>query len=281
VDTLTIQEKQGSAFINRLYSNSIYLILNSGVGAGLGFFFWFLAARSTSPEEVGKGSALVSAAGLLSFFGSLGLGYGLIRFLPSSKTPVQMINHVLTVSVIITMLLSSIFVLGIQLWNPSLDVITRNPVFVISFIIFTTVLTMMGINSQAFVSYRRANLAASQTLIFGLVKVGLIIVLITLFQGFGIFMSWGIGAALAVIISLFIFLPRVQSGYHPYVDFSNRNRNIYKFSFINSAAEGFSNLPSWLLPLIITKSVFSKTPLDTRYAGRTTLYHGRGREIIR
>jgi O-antigen/teichoic acid export membrane protein len=229
---------QNKVFTSRLYSNSIYLILNSGIGAGLGFFFWFFAARFTTPEQVGTGSALVSAAGLLSFFGSMGLGFGLMRFLPSSKAPVQMINNSLTMTAATTIILSSVFILGLPFWNPTLAVINRNPVFSIVFIILTAVLAMMVITSQTFVSYQRANLSASQTLIFGLVKVGLVIVLITIFQGFGIFMSWGIGAVLAVTISLFIFLPRLQPGYHLYVDFSNHNRNIYKFSIINSAAEG-------------------------------------------
>lgn len=256
--TYSIQEKQNTAFVNRLYTNSIYLILNSVVGAGIGYFFWFVAARLTTPEEVGIGSALISAAGLLSFFGSLGLGYGLIRFLPSSKDRVQMINNSLTISTLITVILSSVFVVGLPLWNPALSVITRNPFFIILFILLTAILAMMNINSQTFVSYRHANLSASQTLIFGLSKVGLVLVLLTVFKGFGIFLSWGTGAVVAATVSLCFFLPRIQPGYHPRIEFSIRHRTMYKFSMINSAAEGLWNLPSWLLPLIIAMMLGTK-----------------------
>ncbi len=251
----SVPGNQAINFTSRLFSNSIYLILNSGIGAGLGFFFWLIAARLTTADQVGIASALISAAGLLSFFGSLGLGYGIIRFLPSSKAPVRFINNALTMAAAATVLISTIFILGLPLWHPTLAEFNRNPAFSAAFILLTAVLALMGITSQVFVSYREAKHSASQTLIFGTTKIVLVIGLILLFRGFGIFLSWGLGAALAVGVGLFLFLPKLQPGYHLFADFSPNNRTFYTFSVVNAVAEGLWNLPAWLLPLIITRQL--------------------------
>jgi len=63
------------------YRNAVYLMLSSGVTAALGFVFWILAARFYSASDVGLASAIISAAGLLALLSTLGLNYGLIRFL--------------------------------------------------------------------------------------------------------------------------------------------------------------------------------------------------------
>lgn len=41
----------------------------------MGFVFWIVVARFYPPEVVGLGAALISAAGLLTFVSSLGLGF--------------------------------------------------------------------------------------------------------------------------------------------------------------------------------------------------------------
>jgi len=65
------------------------LLLNGGsiigttaLTSGLGFLFWLLAARSSTPADVGLASAAVSAMQLLGTIGVMGLGTLLIRELP-------------------------------------------------------------------------------------------------------------------------------------------------------------------------------------------------------
>src|SRR5437588_105533 len=50
--------------------------------AGLGFAYWWVAARQFTPESVGFASATISAMTLLGTFCMLGLGTLLIRELP-------------------------------------------------------------------------------------------------------------------------------------------------------------------------------------------------------
>ena len=67
-----------------LYRNAIYLMLNSAMYALTGFFFWIVAARLYPAEVVGLASSTIAAIGLLSLLSTLGLDYGLLRFLPAA-----------------------------------------------------------------------------------------------------------------------------------------------------------------------------------------------------
>ena len=67
-----------------LYRNAGYLMLASGVNSLAGFVFWAVAARLYPAEGVGLAAAAISAMGLLALLSTLGMDYGLIRFLPGS-----------------------------------------------------------------------------------------------------------------------------------------------------------------------------------------------------
>src|SRR5262245_30626973 len=58
------------------------MIGTTAITAGLGFVYWWLAARRFSQEAVGYASALISAMGLLSTIGVVGMGTLLIGELP-------------------------------------------------------------------------------------------------------------------------------------------------------------------------------------------------------
>jgi O-antigen/teichoic acid export membrane protein len=51
--------------------------------AGCGFFFWMIAARLYTVEQVGVATALISALGLVVLFSRLGFDYSIIRFFSS------------------------------------------------------------------------------------------------------------------------------------------------------------------------------------------------------
>jgi O-antigen/teichoic acid export membrane protein len=59
-------------------SNSSYFVATSVVTAGLGFAYWWLAARRFSPEDVWLAAAAVSAMTLLGNVAMLGFGTLLI-----------------------------------------------------------------------------------------------------------------------------------------------------------------------------------------------------------
>jgi predicted ATP-grasp superfamily ATP-dependent carboligase/O-antigen/teichoic acid export membrane protein len=66
--------------------NAGSLVGSTAVTSGLGFVYWWLAARQDSPEAIGFASAAISAMMLLGTFGMMGLGTLLIGELPCQRS---------------------------------------------------------------------------------------------------------------------------------------------------------------------------------------------------
>jgi O-antigen/teichoic acid export membrane protein len=198
-----------------LYRNAIYLIIANLINALLGFVFWMVAARFYTAEEVGLGSAAISAVLLLSNFANLGLGYGLIRFLPKAANPARMINTMLTTSVLASIVAATIFLAGLGVWSPALAFIRENPLYLILFIIFTGVFTTVNLIDNAFIATRHSGFTVTKNSIFSVLKIIAAVPLAAGMAAFGILTSWGIAAAAAILICLIWLLPRVTKGYRP------------------------------------------------------------------
>lgn len=86
-----------------------------------GFFFWVIAARLYPVEGIGLASAAISAMGLLALLSTLGLDYGLIRFLPNaSEKAKDMINSCFTLGGLVSIILALAFLAGLNIWSPVL-----------------------------------------------------------------------------------------------------------------------------------------------------------------
>jgi len=235
-----------------LYRNAIYLLINSGVLAVTGFFFWMGAARLYSTEAVGLSSAAISALGLLALLSTLGLDYGLIRFLTTSGEKAQaLINSCFSIGTLVSLALSLIFLAGLDIWSPALSLLKQSPVFFLAFVIFSVAATLNTFVQQSFIAERRAGFALARGLIFGLIRFIPLIALAT-FHAFGIFTSWGIALFLAATASIFLFLPRIRKGYRPFPIVRRAVVNqMVRFSVANYAASIFGAITGFILPLIV------------------------------
>lgn len=236
-----------------LYRNTVYLMLNSAILAIAGFFFWAIAARLYPVEGVGLASAAISAMALLAVFSTLGLTYGLIRFLPGAGEKANdIINTCFTLGSVTSIALSLIFLAGLPFWSPALLPIREHPLFFAAFIIFTAAMTLQTFAQRSFVAERKTQFALWQGLVFGLSRFIPLVALAALFHTFGIFASWGIAALVAVAISILLFLPKVQAGYRPLPTISKQIVNdMMHFSLANYAADLLWAIPNLVLPLIV------------------------------
>ena len=103
-----------------LYRNSLLLMASTAMTSGLGFFFWMVVARYYTEYEVGIAAAIISAVSVLALISSLGLNVALIRFLAKAEKPVEMINSFFTINVLIALVVSGIFIAGLDLWSPAI-----------------------------------------------------------------------------------------------------------------------------------------------------------------
>ena len=236
-----------------LYSNAVYLMIAQVTAALLGFAFWVIVARSYSPVDVGLASALIAAMGLLVLFSRLGMGWGLIRFLPhSGKNANSMVNTVFVTGILTSTAVTFIFVAGLGFWSPALLFVRHNPVYLAAFVIFTIASTLSILVDHTFIASRRASFTLAKGFIFNLLKLPLPIMLAVFFHSFGIFASWGISLCVALLLSFFLFLPRVQPSYRPRFTISRGVVNeMVHFSFANYIGTLLWVAPGMLLPLIV------------------------------
>jgi O-antigen/teichoic acid export membrane protein len=235
-----------------LYRNSFFLMANTVVTSGLGFFFWMVVARFYTEAEVGWGAAIISSISLLAMLSVPGFGAALIRFLPKAENPQAMINSCLTISGVIAVVLSVIFVAGLDIWSPALSFIRQNVIFAAAFVFFVLAQTLYGAIASVFIARRRADFTLYKSAVFSLLKIPLPILMVLFFHAFGIAASWGMAAAVALIVALFFFIPRVQPHYKPVPSFNpGIIGSMWRYSSGSYLARLFNAAPALILPIMV------------------------------
>ena len=244
----TILEHVGSS----LYRNSLFLITATVARAGLSFIFWIIVARFYTEVEVGWGAAIIAAMSLLALLSAPGFGAALVRFLPKAHKPLDMINSCLTLSVIIAVVLAAIFIAGIDILSPALGFIRANVIFSLAFIFFVVLLALSPVIDAVFMARRRAEFVLSRVTVMLLIRLPLPILLVLFFHAFGIAASWGIAITVAFVISIFLFVPKVQNKYKPLpkLDWGIIG-NMWRYSAGSYLAAIFDHAPSLVLPIMV------------------------------
>jgi len=217
-----------------------------------GFVFWIIAARLYTAEVVGLTSAILSVAGLLVTISSVGLGYGLIRFLNSNKNPVKLINSSFTVTGLLSLAATGIFIIGLGIWSPGLDILRNDPHYLVVFLFFVPVSVFASLIDQTLMAKRQAKFIFIRSLIFNILRLALLVLLAVFFQSLGILGSWSTAVFIALLVGVFILLPRAQPGYK--LSFTVDRKmvsEIQHYSFLNYLGDLFWNLPGLVLPIII------------------------------
>lgn len=252
-----IQISQVSKLLNYLkdplHSNSIYLIASTATNAIFGFFFWTMAARIYTPGDVGLATALVSAANMIAMFSGLGLGVGIIRFLPAEKKKNNLINTAFTATSIFSVLLALIFIVGLNVWSSALSILTETVIMTIMFILLVMTASLFSIQNYVFIAFRKAKFSAVQSLIAGLRLA--ILPIFTVLGTAWIFSSFTIGHLIGFAITN-IFIWKLCYGYRlfPMLDKQVFDK-VTKFSFGNYIGDSLKLLPGYILPVIIVNIV--------------------------
>jgi O-antigen/teichoic acid export membrane protein len=148
--------------------------------------------------------------------------------------------------------LALIFLGGINLWSPALLFIKQNPIYFTVFLLFVLASTVSGLTWETFIAERRAGFVLAGGLIFNLLRLPLVILLAAFFHSFGIFASLTIAVGVALLLSVFFFLPRAQPGYRPFFAVNKKVLNeTLHFSFANYLAILFWTAPGLVLPIMV------------------------------
>ena len=237
-----------------LYQNAYYLMGSTAVTAIFGMVFWVVTARLYPVTAVGLASAIIAALGLLSIFSNLGLGIGLIRFLPSAgEKSNSMVNTCFTLSGLASIVIALIFLAGLSVWSPALLPVTRHPAFFAAFVLLAPVWTLNTLVGAPFVAKRSAKFSFATNAIMSVLRVVLLIIFATIFgSAFGIFASTGIAMSAALLITAFWFLPKVLPGYFPVPAIRKEAMGeLSRYSGGNYLARTLLEMPPLVLPLMV------------------------------
>jgi len=252
IGIITSREKLKQFVAIPLYSNAFYLMLNTALTALFGFFFWMIVARFYTEADVGFSSAIISAICLLTLISLVGLNISLVRFLPHSDKPQELVNSCYTLSGIISLVVAGIFLAGLGFWSPALAFVTKNAIFAAAFIVFTILWTLSSLVNFTFIARRRAGFVLSKGIIFSVLRLPLPVLFVLFFRTFGIVASWGIAVAVALAVSIFMFLPRVQHSYKPVPTLKlSLLKDMWRYSGGNYLANLFMACPAFILPLMV------------------------------
>jgi len=252
INVITSRQRLKQFLTTPLYGNAIHLIVSTFIISFFSFLFWAVVARFYTESEVGYSSAIISVITFLTLLSLLGFNFSLIRFLPRAEKPQELINSCFTLSSLVSLVIAGIFLASIDFWSPALVFIKENAIFAAAFIVFTLLWTLSFLIESTLIAKRRAGFVLSKNIIFSLLKIPLPILFVLFFHSFGIVASWGIAFGVSVAVSLFLFLPKVQSHYKPIPILKlNLIKGMWQYSGGNYLAFLLTHIPTLVLPLIV------------------------------
>jgi O-antigen/teichoic acid export membrane protein len=230
--------------------NSLYLILNSGVQAGLGFAFWIVTARLFSTTDVGRASSLISASALIAFFALLGLNSSLIRHLPTALDRDRLISAGLVLVAVGAMVMGTAYVLLTPLISPRLAFVAHKPALAAGFVLLTAAGAVNVLTDSVFIGVSRAGYnALADGGVGGLTKL-IAVAALAGTGAYGLFCASGVGSVAAALASLLLMATALH--WRPSLRKPVQAlRPILKFSGANYAGNILNLLPTLVVPLIV------------------------------
>lgn len=236
-----------------LFRNSIYLMLSTGVMAIFGFIFWIITSHFYTSEQIGLATALISITILLTNLSLFGFNSALIRYLPQTKNPNVMINTAMVIVAAITVVISTIYLLGIDYFAPVFHLLVETPSYAFLFVVFMISVSLNTLTDSVFIAYRYSKYNLIVYTFFGLTK----IILPFLFIGYGaygIFFSYS--GAVIVAFGLSIYFMMQKFDFRPtFVINKNATKQMTRFSLANYIAAFLSGLPTLIAPILIVNEL--------------------------
>jgi O-antigen/teichoic acid export membrane protein len=213
--------------------------------AGCGIFFWIIAARLYTVEQVGLATALISSIGLVTLFSILGFDSSIIRFFPSEDRG-RVISTSLIATTVACVLVGMIYVLLTELFAPSM-LFLKMPGYVLAFLLIAELNMVTWVTGNAFIADRKADRYFFQNFLLVLRIPAL--VPFAFLGAFGIFGSVGLGFLVASLFGL-LGLQRGIAAIRPEMDWDFIRRS-FRFSSWNYISSILSMAPTLIIPIMI------------------------------
>lgn len=235
---------------DHMLRNSLFLLLSTGVQAALGFAFWIVVARLFSTEDVGRGSSLISAIGLIAYFALLGLNNAVVRYLPTARDK----NSLITSTVLLVggfgALIGAIYIFATPVFAPKISFVAHQPLLALGFVVLAAASSVNLLTDSVFIASRKASYTALTDGGVGGISKIVFSLLLAGAGAYGVFSASAGGFAAAALASLVLMgiVLRWRPALHKPIEIL---KPLIKFSFANYAGDVMALLPTLVVPLII------------------------------
>jgi O-antigen/teichoic acid export membrane protein len=238
--------------------NALFLILNSGIQAGLGFAFWIIAARFFDTTTVGKASSLISASNLIAFLGLLGMNTTFVRYLPMAKNRNRLITAGVSLVGVGSGAVALVYVFLMPLVSRPLAFVTHSLPLAAGFVILTAGAGVNLLTDSVFIAAGKSQYNA---LVDGVIGGGTKIILVFLLASAGAYGVFGAatgGFVIAAFASLLLMM-KVLHWRPEFKNFGQAIKPVLSFSGTNYASSILNLLPILIVPLIILDRIDAST----------------------
>jgi O-antigen/teichoic acid export membrane protein len=191
-------------------------MFNTAITAVLGMGYWLLASHLYSAADFGRSQALITAMRLFASLTALGLTGALARFIPmAGRRTSEFIRRGYLIASVTAVTAALGFLLTLPLWGANYAALAGlGPgLFFLASVAVWSVFTLQDV---ALAGLRKATWVPVNSFCFGLVKMGMLVALAGALPNNGIFVSWIVPTAIALVpINYFIFgvlIPRHVKG---------------------------------------------------------------------
>jgi len=242
-----------------LFINAGSLLGTTAVTSGLGFAFWWLAARRFSPEALGLASAFISSMTLLGSFAILGMGTLLIGELPNQRgKEFSLISTALLLVGGVGGCLGIIYALAASNLSIAFRPLGANIENVLLFALGVSLTAITLVLDQALIGLLRGELQLWRNGLFAVVKLSaLFVVSLWLSQvtGMTIYATWVIGIGFSLVVLAGVAIIRRKELRRTYRPQWGWLRKLGPEALKHHALNLMLEAPYLLLPVIVTISL--------------------------
>jgi O-antigen/teichoic acid export membrane protein len=248
--TFSLISKLGRLKQNHLLSNSLYLMLSSGLQAAAGFLFWIISAHLFNGGDVGQASSLYAAEGVIADAALLGLNSTIVRYLPTAKDRNVFITTALALVSISAAIIAFLYVIVIPYIAPRLAFVTHKPALAIGFVLLSVAVAVNMLTDSIFIGLRKSGYNALVDGGIGGVAKLAGTVIIAGAGAYELFVASSAGFVVAALASI-ILIARSER-FHPTLRGSRQLlKPLLRFSGANYLGNVLMLLPNLVVPLIV------------------------------
>ncbi|MBA3867684.1 MAG: lipopolysaccharide biosynthesis protein [Anaerolineae bacterium] len=201
-----------------LLTNTSSLVITTVVTSGLGFVYWWLAAKTFSTQAVGVASAAIAAMTLLGIIGKLGFGTLLVGELPRQRANAgSMVMSALVIVASVSTILGILFAWAAPLFSKDLQSLAADGFAIGIFAIGVLLTAVTLVFDQAVIGLLQGELQLWRNVVFSLTKLLLLPVvarLVAAATGMDIYGTWLLGNVISVLVLAGIFIAQHKRIFH-------------------------------------------------------------------